>query len=538
MAPGQLQDAPLPGRGGGGSDSEASGSGGGSESEVEVDDEDIAFVAAHGRGIGFLHDLDAKALDRSVKDKQKATLAAAQKAADAAAAAARAAGGGGEDEAGGDEEAGVEEYERRPRAREEDRAAGAGKGLPIKTPDGRLVFSEAEGSARAKKLRAAAQQVAARVGGVLIEDTLDDEARAAKEARRAAKAAADAARDAAARAAREASAAAAKAAAAAAAGAPPALAALAAARSKDERRSIARQQMAAAAQQLLAAPEKFAPVGLRVLTEMARDADPQISRLAMLSCLAVFRDLLPDYKIRPPSEAELAVRASKEVQALRDHEAALLKAYQGYLKTLLAAAAAAPPRGGGSAGGGASGGKGVESALASARVAVRCLAGLLEARPGFNYATDALVPRMAVSDPEVGSAACGAISAILAPDSATRPGLEALQLAADLVRRRKCGAPARVVEALLVLKLREAAPPGPDGGRGPAAGLTPARVVEALLVLKLREAAPPGPGGKAPPKKARKRKKDQLERDLEEGEAGPDPHEQAALQSKMLEARN
>lgn len=57
----QLQDAPLPGLE---SDSEGASGGGGTESEVEVSDEDIQFVQQHVRGIGFLKDLDAKALDR------------------------------------------------------------------------------------------------------------------------------------------------------------------------------------------------------------------------------------------------------------------------------------------------------------------------------------------------------------------------------------------------------------------------------------------------------------------------------------------
>jgi hypothetical protein len=391
---------------------------------------------------------------RSVKEKQKAGLAA-QAAAKAAQAAAKAAAGedqGGAGAGADDGEAGVEDYERRPRAKEEvcertallvvlalmsfsdgdacgaqrlvvccvtrppdtmfptrqthahthpaqqDRAAPS-KGLPVKTLDGQLVFAEAQGSARAKKLRAAAQQVAASVGGILIEDTLEDEERQRKEAARAARAAAEAAKAAALRERREQEATAAAAARAAAAGAPPALAALAAARTKDDRRDVARRQMAATAQQLLSHPERYASMGLRVLNEMARDADPQISRLAMLSALAVFRDILPEYKIRPPTEAELAVKASKEVQQLRDHEAALLKHYQSYLKLLLAAADEAPPRGGGKGGmggsksGGGGGAKAAESALATARVAVRCLAGLLVARPGFNYSSDILQVR-------------------------------------------------------------------------------------------------------------------------------------------------
>jgi nucleolar complex protein 3 len=123
----------------------------------------------------------------------------------------------------------------------------------------------------------------------------------------------------------------------------------------------------------------------------------------------------------------------------------------------------------------------------------------------------ALVPRMAVSDPDVGASACAAIRDLLSPDVLGSPALEALQLVADLVRKKNCGTQARVVEVLLVLKLKEVAPPPADDGTGK--------------------------GGAAPAKKKRRKKKGQLERDLEEGEAGPDREEQARLQTKILEVR-
>ena len=48
----------------------------------------------------------------------------------------------------------------------------------------------------------------------------------------------------------------------------------------------------------------------------------------MLSLAAVFKDILPGYKIRAPTEKELAMAVSKEVKKLRDHESGLLRAYQ------------------------------------------------------------------------------------------------------------------------------------------------------------------------------------------------------------------
>eukprot|EP00983_Pelagomonas_calceolata_P106902 1159283-Pelagomonas_calceolata.AAC.3 len=50
----------------------------------------------------------------------------------------------------------------------------------------------------------------------------------------------------------------------------------------------------------------------------------------------------------------------------------------------------------------------------------------------------AVVPRMAASDAEIRNTACSAIRALLAsPDTTGKVALEALQLVADLIRRRK-----------------------------------------------------------------------------------------------------
>lgn len=73
------------------------------------------------------------------------------------------------------------------------------------------------------------------------------------------------------------------------------------------------QQMALSAQQLLSAPERNV-AQLKVLTALAADDDVHIARLAMLSCLAVFKDILPGYRIRPPTEQELQVGCEVMIQ--------------------------------------------------------------------------------------------------------------------------------------------------------------------------------------------------------------------------------
>ena len=61
---------------------------------------------------------------------------------------------------------------------------------------------------------------------------------------------------------------------------------------------------------------------------LAHACAPQIVRLALLSLLAVFRDILPGYRIRLPTEKELAMPVSKDVKRTRDYEASLLRLYQ------------------------------------------------------------------------------------------------------------------------------------------------------------------------------------------------------------------
>ena len=56
--------------------------------------------------------------------------------------------------------------------------------------------------------------------------------------------------------------------------------------------------------------------------------------LATLSEMVVLKDLLPTYRIRLPTAREKEMKVSVEVRAVRQYEAALLTAYQSFLKHL------------------------------------------------------------------------------------------------------------------------------------------------------------------------------------------------------------
>ena len=62
--------------------------------------------------------------------------------------------------------------------------------------------------------------------------------------------------------------------------------------------------------------------------------DPVVRKLAILSQLAVFKDIIPGYRIRPLSEKEQEEKVSQMVQRVRDYEQGLVGVYQGYLLVL------------------------------------------------------------------------------------------------------------------------------------------------------------------------------------------------------------
>ena len=74
------------------------------------------------------------------------------------------------------------------------------------------------------------------------------------------------------------------------------------------------------------------------LHTLCGDGDPVVRRLAMLSCVAVFKDIVPSYRVRQTgpggSDGERGVKLKKEVKKLRDFEQALLAGYQRFLRYL------------------------------------------------------------------------------------------------------------------------------------------------------------------------------------------------------------
>lgn len=160
---------------------------------------------------------------------------------------------------------------------------------------------------------------------------------------------------------------------------------------------------------------------LKEMLEISKDGDRDIAVLALQSLLAVFRDIIPGYRIRLPTEKEQDMKVSKAVKKMRFYESTLLSAYKAYIQKLLA----------------------VEKQAVYKRVAVRCICILLEAVPHFNFRENLLgaVIRNISSEDDISRKLCCATVKSLFTNEGKHGGevtVEAVQMIADLVKASDC----------------------------------------------------------------------------------------------------
>jgi nucleolar complex protein 3 len=232
------------------------------------------------------------------------------------------------------------------------------------------------------------------------------------------------------------------------------------------------------------------------------------ARLAMVSILALFQDLLPSYRIRLPTAAETAVRVNRERKQLWNYERSLLTHYQAYLKLLertwdqrnkLATVDAFV----------------VSAYQGLAVTAVLSLCELLKTAPHFNFRSNILsvVVRQTnnLTCEEVSEACCVAVRHVFATDTQGEIALEATRSMAKLIKERFS-----------------------TGNR-----VVP-RVLKTFLSLPLRVHEDEAQAAKlAAAANAKKRKKDkelaEIENDMREGDATVDKIILARCQSETLQ---
>lgn len=195
------------------------------------------------------------------------------------------------------------------------------------------------------------------------------------------------------------------------------------------------------------------------LIALLRDGAPGIShivqRLAALTLLEVFKDVVPGYAITAPTAhgSGPKQKLKKETRALIGYEEALLRYYGQYVGCLRKILARHLKRL-----------KSPQSALrlrlstALAQVAARCVCGLLLAHPHFNLRGQLIelaVHCLGSSDDKMSLTACQALRQLYRQDRLGESTLDAVKRTRALLKARGLQVHPRVLEPFLSLRLRE-----------------------------------------------------------------------------------
>ncbi|KAI8825104.1 CBF/Mak21 family-domain-containing protein [Fimicolochytrium jonesii] len=217
------------------------------------------------------------------------------------------------------------------------------------------------------------------------------------------------------------------------------------AQSRQERIVHAQEKLADLASSIIEDPETQI-AQLKNLRQIASDKDVQIRKIGLLTQLAVYKDIIPGYRIRQLTDAEQGVAVTKEVKKLRQYEETLLSNYQAYLQILENTVQATV--------------KSTEEAEQSLLVvAIRCMADLLTSVTHFNFRLNlmtAVVARMTLKNPPAVSAiCCNALCTVFVADESGEASLEAVKLISKAIKAKHYQVQEEVLNTLLRLRLNK-----------------------------------------------------------------------------------
>ena len=104
-------------------------------------------------------------------------------------------------------------------------------------------------------------------------------------------------------------------------------------------------------------------------------AHPNVKKLALATQLAVYKDVIPGYRIREYKDEDLGTKVSKDVRQKRQYEQALVTGYRRYVEELALITKV---------------GTDIEDTVSLKLVAINCACALLLAVPHFNFRTELL----------------------------------------------------------------------------------------------------------------------------------------------------
>ncbi|KAL5351241.1 hypothetical protein ACLOAV_003093 [Pseudogymnoascus australis] len=211
-------------------------------------------------------------------------------------------------------------------------------------------------------------------------------------------------------------------------------------------------------QQIMEAKEELAKIALllnedpeenaaafKTLAAIGQSKTTTIKKLALATQLAIYKDIIPGYRIRPLNEDDMETKVSKEVRKLRAYEQALVGGYQAYIKEL--AKLAQSGKGGWSRDGGPSLGS----------VAIACACTLLASVPHFNFRGELLkilVGKLSTRKIDADFVKCReTIETLFREDEDGTPSLDATALLTKMMKARGYRVDESVLNTFLHLRL-------------------------------------------------------------------------------------
>ncbi|KAK1750759.1 nucleolar complex-associated protein-domain-containing protein [Echria macrotheca] len=205
----------------------------------------------------------------------------------------------------------------------------------------------------------------------------------------------------------------------------------------------AQEELAKIATQLNEDPEEHSGA-FKALAKIGESQLVPIQKLCIVTQMAVYRDVIPGYRIRPATEEAAGEQLSKDVKRLRAYEQALVSGYQGYIKTLAQYASSQPQ-------------KGDKPGKSISNIAFTCACTLVNAVPHFNFRGDLLrilVRKLSARKVDADFVKCRqALEKLFREDEEGRPSMEAVSLLTKMMRAREYSVHESVLNMFLQLRL-------------------------------------------------------------------------------------
>ena len=201
----------------------------------------------------------------------------------------------------------------------------------------------------------------------------------------------------------------------------------------------AKEELARIAGLISESPEEHIGL-LGSLAQIAESENAVVQKLALGTQLAVYKDIIPGYRIRPLSKEDLQAKLSKEVRKLRNFEQGLLGGYKDYVQSLAKSAKR---------------GDAVDASVAS--VAISCACALLTSVPHFNCRNDLialLVQKLSGRNVEADFVKCReAMEQLFQDDEDGHSSLEAVSQLTKMMKGKNYNIHESVLNTFLHLRL-------------------------------------------------------------------------------------